>query len=75
MKMLPYKLLLLVAVFFTPLLLFAQTGGIIKGHVHDTICNIPLVLASVSIEDKNLKAITDEEGNFVLENVPAGVHH
>jgi hypothetical protein len=77
MKMLQLlcKLTLLVSIFFISAQSYAQTGGIIKGHVHDTIFDIPLSYAQVSIDDKNIRGIANEEGNFILENVPAGVHH
>ncbi len=77
MKMikLPYKLILIITISCVSSLSFAQIVGTIKGHVHDTIFDIPLSYAQVSIDDKNIHETTDKEGNFTLENVPAGVHH
>ncbi len=69
------KLILILAILCYSVLIFAQTGGIIKGHVHDTIFDIPLSYAQVSIDERNIREFTDIEGDFVLKNVPVGVHH
>ncbi|HEX5024668.1 MAG TPA: TonB-dependent receptor, partial [Agriterribacter sp.] len=48
--------------------------GTIKGTVLDKDSRRPLAGASISIKDDNLQlaAMTNEEGNFILVNVPVG---
>ena len=49
---------------------FGQETGTIKGEV--TVNNQPLPYASVQFLSTNLGTTADNEGNFILENVPAG---
>lgn len=55
-----------------PTLLFGQ--GSIKGIVYDSKTNTPLVSANIYIQDLNIGTITDNNGNFVFENVAIGKH-
>jgi hypothetical protein len=49
-----------------------QPAGSIRGSVRDKDFDIPLAAATVVIVETNQKALTGDEGNFVLEQVPAG---
>ncbi|MQA91363.1 MAG: SusC/RagA family TonB-linked outer membrane protein [Gemmatimonas sp.] len=51
----------------------AQTGTI-TGRVFDARTLQPLASAQVSIPDLSIGALTQQNGLFVLENVPAGTH-
>lgn len=53
--------------------LFAQ--GIIKGLVYDNISNEPLPFAFVQVEGTNIAAQTDENGKYLLENIPNGLYN
>jgi outer membrane receptor for ferrienterochelin and colicins len=47
----------------------------IKGKVIDQNTNEPIPYASVALENSSFGAVTDFEGNFVIENVPMGHYH
>ncbi|HLA99969.1 MAG TPA: TonB-dependent receptor [Bacteroidota bacterium] len=70
----PARLILICALFFLPALIFAQGTGKVKGAVTDQATNEPLIGASVSIAGTSLGAATDIEGNYIILNVPAGIH-
>ncbi|MEO6167359.1 MAG: TonB-dependent receptor [Chitinophagales bacterium] len=54
--------------------LFSQTtAGIIKGKVYSED-EKPLAKATVLVLETNKGAVTDENGNFTIKNVPAGKH-
>ncbi|MDQ7054922.1 MAG: TonB-dependent receptor [candidate division KSB1 bacterium] len=55
---------------FAPVSLFAQ--GTITGTVIDAATGEPLPAANVLIEGTNLGASTNAEGNYTIQNVPAG---
>lgn len=67
--------IVLLAVLIMPLGLYAQTQ-VVKGKVVDANANYPLIGAAVIVEgtDPLIGGITDENGNFRLENVPIGRH-
>lgn len=50
---------------------FAQTGTI-KGHIHDDLKNEALSFANLSIEKENIHAVTDLDGNFIIQHLAAG---
>lgn len=51
---------------------FTQT---VRGVVIDAVSGSPLSFVSVGISDKpELAVTTDEQGNFVIKNVPIGRH-
>lgn len=52
----------------------AQTG-IIKGTIIDAKTNEPLIGASVLVEGTTSGAAADLDGNFVIQNVPAGTYN
>ena len=52
-------------------LLFSSTGKI-RGIVTDAETGEPLVMANVIVEDTNMGAASDENGEFIILNVPTG---
>jgi len=65
------KFLLLFLLFAVPALTFAQTGKVV-GKVTDLETGEPLIGANVLIESTSLGAATDENGDFIILNVPPG---
>lgn len=63
-------LFFLVALFPTPAL--AQSGGRVVGKVVDAKSGAPISTAMVSVEDTQITAISDLNGRFHLDGVPAG---
>ena len=53
---------------------FAQTKGKISGRVTEKDNNEPIPYANVIIEGTTLGAATDNDGNYVILNVPPGLH-
>jgi TonB-dependent receptor len=49
-----------------------QPAGSIRGTVYDKDFDIPLSAATVTIVETNQRALTGDQGNFVLEQVPVG---
>ena len=68
------RLTLIGTLLLLPALILAQGTGKVKGTVTDQASNEVLIGASVSIEGTSLGAATDIDGNYVIQNVPAGVH-
>lgn len=66
------KILLLTILMFTGFV-NAQDTGTVNGTVLD-INGVPLTGATVQITDLKLGAITDFDGNYSIENVPAGTY-
>jgi hypothetical protein len=56
-----------------PFLSFSQFG-VVKGIVVNSINNQPIELAKVQIIDKQLGAVTNENGEFQINNIPPGVY-
>ncbi|MDO5663942.1 MAG: TonB-dependent receptor [Bacteroidia bacterium] len=54
--------------------IYAQTGGTIKGTITDLKTKEPLIGASVLIEGTSNGAAADLDGNFVINNIPAGTY-
>lgn len=52
----------------------AQSRWHISGTVVEAGSGDPVIMASVVIKELNLWAVTDENGSFTIENVPAGTH-
>jgi hypothetical protein len=52
---------------------FSQ-NGIVKGLVLNSTNNQPIELAKVQIVDKQLGAVTNENGEFQISNIPPGVY-
>ncbi len=65
-------LLLLLLFSIIPGMLFAAGSGTIKGVVTDVVTGDPLPGAAVLVKEKFLGTYTDQNGEFVLNNVPAG---
>jgi hypothetical protein len=68
------KTFILLALVFVPLLSIAQYTQKIKGVVTDKELHIPLVGVVISVLSTSpaLGATTDENGSFVIDNVPVG---
>ncbi len=65
-------LLFLLLFSIIPGMLFAAGNGTIKGNVVDAVTGDPLPGAAVLVKEKFLGTYTDQNGEFVLNNVPAG---
>ena len=65
--------LLILALFLVPVFVFAQTGDI-QGRVIDKSSGEGIAGANVMIKGTTLGAASDADGNFLINNVPAGVH-
>jgi hypothetical protein len=61
---------------FIPCAVLAQEPDVVTltGTVLDAFTGEPLTGVVVSMNDLGLRVLTDEEGNFILEGVPLGVH-
>lgn len=68
-----FRLSVLLLFFVLTPVIYAQTGTI-KGTIIDSKTNEPLIGASVLVEGTNHGAAADLDGNFVIQNVPAGTH-
>ena len=66
-----YKIVLLIAIVFSSNLFAGETGKI-SGKIIDKNDGSPLVGASVIIEDMNLGAATDVNGEYFIINIPPG---
>ncbi|UCG92619.1 MAG: TonB-dependent receptor [candidate division WOR-3 bacterium] len=64
----------LIAIFFVGLLLFGADYGRITGRVIDSETNEPLIGADVIVENTELGAATDENGEYTVLYVPAGTY-
>jgi len=53
---------------------FSQTGGKISGTVYDADQNAPLAFTNVVIQGTSLGAVSDENGRYVILDVPPGTY-
>lgn len=69
-------LLTLCYLLLLPVLVAAQHTQIIKGTIKDNETKIPLIGVAVSVIDLTtpVGAVTDENGRFIINNVPVGKH-
>ncbi|MCX7797638.1 MAG: TonB-dependent receptor [Melioribacter sp.] len=59
----------------TPVIYYSQTNtGEIKGTVLEANSKLPLPFANVVLVGTNFGAATDENGNFIIQNVPVGIY-
>ena len=54
--------------------LFGQTRSRISGSVHDAETSEPLIGVNIIVEDTELGAASDANGNYIIINVPVGTH-
>ena len=57
-----------------PHVLVAQAAGAIRGTVRSSSDNIPIAGAQLSIPALRIGVLTNEDGRYLLQNVPAGTH-
>ncbi len=57
--------------FIYPLILFSQTETI-RGFVYEESSSEPIIFANVSLKDKGIGSVTDDNGYFIFPNVPYG---
>ncbi|SDC72067.1 Outer membrane receptor proteins, mostly Fe transport [Algoriphagus faecimaris] len=67
------KLLLLLSL--TVFVLDAFSQGIIRGRVFNPVNNDPVAYANILILETELGAITDEEGNYEIKDIPPGLYN
>ncbi len=60
--------------FITSLLAYSQAGSI-KGQVTDKASNLPIPFIAVAVQNASLGGITDEAGNYIIENVTPGLYN
>ena len=65
--------LLLFAFFLSLSSVFSQ--GIIRGKITNSVNNQPIGFANVLILNTDLGAISDENGNYEIQNVPPGLYN
>lgn len=72
------NIVFILALSFLPLAFKAQITQTVRGKVFDSETNYPLLGAKVEVltgdSVKRYRAITDEEGRFIIEKVPVGKH-
>ncbi len=54
--------------------LMAQQGGTITGRVTDTRSGLPVVSVQIFIQSLDLGGLSQQNGRYLLQNVPAGTH-
>src|SRR5512137_1624018 len=64
--------ILILSLFFIPLILKAGTTGKISGRVVDATTNEPLIGANVSVKETTLGTMTDIDGYYTINNIPPG---
>lgn len=52
--------------------LAAQTQGSVRGRVVDALSQVPLTAVRVRVTDRDIVAVTNDEGRFTLAGLPAG---
>lgn len=50
----------------------AQSIGIVKGNVSDSDTSTPIIGVKVTVDGTTIKESTDDNGNFVIQNIPSG---
>ena len=50
------------------------TLGVVRGTVYDSTAQAPLADAAVFLWNTPYRAVTDEDGGFLITDVPSGVH-
>ena len=50
-------------------------GGIISGRVFNPINNEPIPFANILVLDTELGTVSDENGNYILENIAPGLYN
>jgi len=68
------NLLTTVAFLFVVFSGFAQKG-VIKGRVSDAINNQPIAFANVAIQNTVTGAVSDLDGNYIIEGVEPGLYN
>jgi len=66
---------IIISMFFalaTVLITNAQSLGIVKGSVSDSYNTAPLANVKVALIGTTIEQLTDAEGNFLIQNIPAG---
>ncbi|NND08151.1 MAG: TonB-dependent receptor [Saprospiraceae bacterium] len=59
-----------------PLILCAQElNPILKGHVFDSLTNVPLLGALILVDDSLVTTETNQKGQFILHNLTPGWHN
>jgi TonB-dependent receptor len=57
-----------------PVQVYAQSRGIIKGHLIDAQSGEPLMFANVALIGTTLGGVTDDKGNYQLNNIKPGTY-
>lgn len=69
-----FKLLISLYLTLSSLSLFAQSNGEIKGYIREAKTGSPIPGATVQLEGTTLGAISNSDGYYVIESVPAATY-
>ncbi len=67
------QLIIILTILASSQFCFSQSG-IIKGHVQNNNENEGLAFANVFLDNTNIKTNTDSNGDFIIDNIPAGIY-
>ena len=62
---------LIIAIFLAPIFSFSQTGTI-RGFVYEESSEEAIIFANIFIEDTDLGAVSDDNGYFIVSDIPFG---
>jgi hypothetical protein len=74
MNRIRWFVLLSLVLVLAPAAAFGQTRGTIGGRVTQVDTGAPVVAALVSVDGTNLRAVTNENGDYVIANVSPGTY-
>lgn len=69
------KSILILIIFFSSQITFADEMYSIKGTVTDSETNKPVQFANLSLEELSVSTMTDVTGNFEFTNIPQGIYN
>ena len=67
--------LFLISLFINIFASFSQNQGSIIGEIFDSKSQLPLLGANIILDDTSIGAISDENGYFIIENIPTTTYN